>query len=150
MSSKPNPYGNLTSAEDVLLEYTDIGSPEPVPATTTPGAGNALWMYQHEGLINGIPVERASAGLSIESDEMLYTAFVLDRKPCSVVIELKPKDKEGQAEYDAILDRAYKGEIILVDEIKQFDAANSCFLVFVRYDEVMYKLHPRFNYLRGE
>ena len=55
-----------------------------------------------------------------------------------------------QAEYDAILDRAYKGEIILVDEIKQFDAANSCFLVFVRYDEVMYKLHPRFNYLRGE
>lgn len=147
MKSK-NAHGKLVSAEDVELEpfgVSDAYTEEP----SFPGAGNALWSYQQEGTIGGIPVDEASRGLSIDSDELLYSAFVLDRHPKSTIISLEPEDSKGQDAYNVILDRAYHGEIVLVDEIKQFDAAHSRFIVLIRYDEVRYTLHPRYAYLRG-
>ncbi len=140
-------FGRLSSMEDVELAPPPEDRREPEKAF--PGLGNALWSYRNEHRINGVPVAEGDTELKITSDDILLSAFVLDRRPMSAVLYVAP-GSEGSEQYDALLARAYAGEIVIVDEIKQFDAANARFVVWVRYDEVRYVLHPRYKYLREE
>lgn len=144
-------YGKLVSTADaVVLDEAGLPGYEAPAKEQTQGEGNALWSYHGEGRIDGIPVDERDRGLKVDSDEMLHVMFRLDRRPCSLMLYMSPDDEEGRKAYDGLLQRVYDGEVLVVDEIKQYDPAGGRFIVWVRYDELKYVLHPRFNYLREE
>jgi len=144
-------YGELTSMSDATLAEDNIFSSQGGDDEIT-DAGNALWSYQHENRINGVPVAEEDRGLLIGSDDMLNVAFVLERHPRSMLLKLSLscEDHHDKEKYDALLENVYNGSAIIVDEDRQFDAAKGCFIVWVRYDELQYVLHDRFKYLREE
>lgn len=104
--------------------------------------------YMNKGTINGVPVAEADRCAKVDSEALLDQAFILDRKPRSSIFRLSPDRPEELAAYDELLALVYGGKAIIVDETKQFDTANGCFLVWVRYDELCYMLHPRYGYLK--
>ena len=141
-------YGELTGVADApVRQHLDM--PGIVP-DSEPGKGNALYEYLKNGTINGAPVAPEDKGLAVDSDELLQSAFQLVRRPCFKLLRLSPDDKESQHEYNEVLDRVYDGSVYIVDEDRQFDAAHGGFVVWLRYDELCYKLLDRFGYLRNE
>lgn len=144
-------YGMLASAGDAFI--MDDGLPplaETVKASPVTTDGNALSSYRQENRINGVPVAPEDRNLKIGQEDLLNAAFELKRRPRSVLLYMSPENTESQEAYNALLDRVYSGEAVIVDEIKQFDATGCRFVVWVRYDELVYRLHPRFEYLREE
>lgn len=150
MKKQKDIYGQLSSIDDAVLIPDDVLQETPETGDDSQNKGNALWLYFHEDKINGIPVAEEDRHLKIDKDELLAAAFMLDRRPKSVVLYMSPEDTESSDKYDELLKREYNGEIIIVDELKQFDMQKGRFIVWVRYDEVRYKLHPRFEYLRED
>jgi len=152
MSGKSaNPFGRVDSIADASIFSEDElpGSAE-TPDIHITDEGNALWSYQREGRINGIPVVESARGLKIDNDELLSVAFELERVPKSEIFYMSPDNQEGIGKYDTILGKVYNGEAVVLEENKQYDAQKGCFLVWVRYDLLAYKLHPRFEYLTKE
>ena len=139
------------------MSMADYGSPDgallascPDRPETEPGilggdSSSPLWEYTQLGRIAGIPVEKASQGLRIENADMLEAAFYLDRRPRMLLVSLSPDDQEGQRQYAELLDRVHDGTAAIIDEERQFDAAHSRFIVLVRYNELTYRLHPRYS-----
>lgn len=150
MAEKNDIYGSLVSMDEAeIIDDSDLlANPQNDSGITS--EGNMLWSYREEGRIANIPVATEDRNLKIDSDELITAAFELDRKPRSLLLHMSPDDSESCEKYDKLLERAYNGEIIIVEELKQFDAANARFVVWIRYDEVCYRLHPRFHYLREE
>lgn len=112
--------------------------------------GNALWNYHNLGRINGVPVADDARSLPVDRDDMLAVAFTLDRRPRSLMLYMKPDDPESFRAYDDIMDAVYDGRAEIIDEIRQYDAASSRFVVWIRYNELKYVLNERFAYLREE
>ena len=144
-------YGTVVSTKDaVLLQDAELPSESGQESNDISSVGNALWSYLHENRINGIPVKNGDCNLPIERDDMLSATFQLVSVPKSMLLWLSPDDAEAIAKYDDLLQRVYNGTVIIQDEVKQYDAAKGKFIVWVRYNEVYYELHPRFQYLREE
>lgn len=145
-------YGKLTSVQEAsLMSTADIAlQGTDGDADSVPGEGNSLWLYQTQGRIYGIPVEDSARSLKIDSDEMLDTVFQLDRRPKSLLLALAPGEQSALDEYDRLLDKVYNGTASILSEDRQFDQVNGRFIVWVRYEELKYVLHPRFSYLREE
>ena len=144
-------YGTLISAEEaeLLLDSSLPGAEQDTESEVSP-LGNALWSYKEEHRINGIKVASGDCGLPIDRDDVLNTAFQLVSVPKSLLLWLSPDDAEAIAKYDALLQQVYDGSVIIQDEIKQYDQTKGKFMVWIRYNEVSYKLHPRFQFLREE
>ena len=145
-------YGQVYSAKDTeLLQDSQLpkASQEGAPQDIS-SVGNALWSYKTEGKINGVPVKSSDAGLPIDREDLLQAAFQLESIPRSMLLWLSPDDEEAIAKYDELLNRVYNGSVIIVDEMKQYDSAKSKIMVWIRYNEVSYALHQRFQYLREE
>lgn len=145
-------FGHLVGPEDAAVQgYDDM----PMPGMAqderiTEMVESPLWDYMNTGKLNGIPVNSMDLGLKIDSDDMVQAAFQLERVPRSLLLYMSPDDPESIRKYDEVMERAYRGEVMLVDEQKQFDPSKGKFIVWLRYDEVQYALHPRFQYLREE
>ena len=112
--------------------------------------GEALWSYRYENKINGIVVADADRDLAIERDDQLPERFRPHFVPRSKIFWLSPDDTEQNDEYEKLLKDVYDGKAIIRDEQKQYDSAKGKFMVWIRYDEVCYELHPRFSYLKEE
>lgn len=145
-------FGQVLSADDAtvasmpnILQQDDM-----LPKAGIDDTGNALWSYRNEHKINGYVVDEPYRDLKIDRDDMLSVAFRPEIKPHSVLFRLCPENKEDNEAYEKLLQGTTDGTIDIVDETCQFDAAKSCYLVWVRYKEVKYVLHPRFNYLLEE
>ena len=153
MDTKQNisDYGDTVSAVDAVAFTDDLlpRGPEETEREISP-RGNALWKYRKEGTINGIPVAPGDRDLPITRESYLHTAFELKTVPRSSVFWLSPEETESIDKYDELLARAGNHEIMIVDETKQYDAAKGKFMVWIRYNEVLYALHPRFDSLREE
>lgn len=142
-------YGAVTSAKDAYI--SDIGmQPQDSGDQTITQTGNALWEYKHENKINGIPVAEEYKNLKIDRDDLLYAAFYLDSVPKSEIFWFSPDDADAIEKYNDILQRAYNGSIIIQEELKQYDTTKCKYLVWVKYNEVRYMLHKRFNYILEE
>ena len=143
-----NEYGRTVSIEDVQL--AEIPVPDEREQHTVDPYANPLWWYQQTGTINGIPVDPSAQNLPINKQDLLESALVLNRRPKSAIFWMSPDDKEAIEQYDKLLDDQFNGKILIVEETKQYDPNKSKFMVWVRYDELCYMLHPRFEYLREE
>lgn len=139
-------YGKTVSAAEAFL--SDIPMQEEQQKRPIDSFANPLWMYQNTDRINGYLIDPSAKGLPIDREDLLESALYLDRRPRSLIFWMSPEDEESIAKYDELLDKQAKNEVIIVDELKQYDLGKSKFMVWIRYDEVCYKLHPRFEYLR--
>jgi hypothetical protein len=141
-------FGHMVSLQDASLVD------EPVKAEQTQNvltdAGNALWSYHNEGTIRGIPVADNAVGLPIDKESMLDVAFNLKRTPRSKIFWMSPEDEDSIKLYDGLLSQQAQGRLVIVDELKQYDMNKCKFMVWVRYDELLFELNPRFEYLREE
>lgn len=144
--------GRLVSAKDAKL-ITDDDLPkaeEEEQKGIVFSDGDALWSYRNEGKINGYPVDSGSLNLPIERDDQLLKCFRPRLTPHSVLFWLSPDDPEENEKYNKLLQESYDGKISIVDEQTQYDAGKGKFMVWVRYNEVSYELHPRHSYLKEE
>lgn len=150
-------YGQLDSMDDTSLagieamKLADKGNPERREADITlTDQGNILWSYINEGRIYGVPVAQEHRGLKLDTDEAVTNAFELVRRPRSMVLLINTEATEDRRKYDELLDAVADGRAEIVDELKQFDPAKSAFLTWVRYNELVFRLHPRYSYLLEE
>ena len=142
-------YGKLVSASEAQM--VDLPEDEPREQSTLPtDVGNMLYEYRASSTICGVPVADEDKDLPILSDDVLVAAFVLDCRPRLLFTRIKPDDTESRKEYDELLEKVHQGKARMVDETKQFDVQSGSFIVWVRYEEMCYKLHPRYEYLRNE
>lgn len=142
-------YGHVVSPEEATLTET----PNQQENSTTgviSDVGNALWYYHNEGTIRGIPVADNSIGLPIDREDLLDVAFILRRTPRSKIFWMSPEDEESIKLYDKLLNAQAEGRLVIIDELKQYDMNKCKFMVWLRYDELLYELNPRFEYLREE
>lgn len=141
-------FGHVVSLDEALLsDEPGEQSKEEEQLTTI---GNALWEYHNLGRIGGVPVADDAVGLPIDRDDMLGVAFNLKRVPKSMIFWMSPEDTESIKKYDDLLNKQTDGELIIVDELKQYDMNKCKFMVWIRYDLLSYELNPRFDYLREE
>lgn len=143
-----NDYGRTVSVDDALL--SDMPVQDQQEEHQVDPFANPLWWYQNTGTINGVPVDPKDLNLPINKQDLLQAAFELNRRPRSAIFWMSPEDKESIEQYDKLLDDQFNNKIIIVEETKQYDPNKSKFMVWVRYDELCYMLHPRFEYLREE
>lgn len=142
-------YGALSGLRDT--EQTNAGGFNPMQQQDEPSdKGEELWSYQRLGKINGVPVRECDRGLKISTQSLLTDAFVLDRKPHSYVFYVKPEDNESLALYNDILDKVHEGTVEIIDELRQFSSSKEAFLVWIRYNELLYVLNERYNWLHEE
>lgn len=140
-------YGRALSPADVVLDVPAM--PQAAAAAQQPAdLGNALWVYQKQGLINGVPVEDSAKGLSISSDDELRAAFMLDRRLRCLVLRLYDGDCPDKLKYDELLDKAHAGSLSIVSEDTHFDETRGQFLIVVKFEELQYKLHPRYAFMK--
>jgi len=141
-------FGHVVPLEDTQLAEDPFQ--DPAQQNTITDIGNNLWSYHNEGRIHGIRVVDQDLGLPIDREDMLDVAFNLKRTPRSKIFWMSPEDEESIKLYDDLLAQQDANQIIIVDELKQYDTNKCKFMVWVRYDELSYELYPRFSYLREE
>ena len=141
-------YGHMVSIDEVMLSESPFKEEKAENQIST--IGNELWSYHNEGRIHGIPVADNAVGLPIDRDDMLDVAFTLKRVPKSKIFWMSPEDEESIKLYDAMLAQQADGQLIIIDELKQYDTSKCKFMVWLRYDELSYELNPRFDYLRED
>ena len=138
--------GIMEGADDVTAAVYQQPDDPQVPG----GADSQLWWYHNAGRMNGVPVAEQDRGLKIDDEGMLATAFLLERRLRSLMLYLSPDDAAASARYDRLLDLVNDGSAEIVDEVRQWDQEHSRFVLWVRYNELEYRLNPRFAYLREE
>lgn len=144
-------YGEMVSAKEAeLLPDSALPSQQDDTPESISSIGNALWSYKNEHKINGVQVDSKDQDLPIDRDDLLNAAFTLVSRPRSMMLWMSPDDAEALAKYDELLQRVYDGAVIIQDEVQQYDTNKGKFMVWIRYNEVHYELHPRFQYLREE
>lgn len=149
-----NEYGELVSIADTTVrmkgevDETEDGSN--VVNTGSSEVGNVLWEYQKLGRIYGIPVNKEHVGLGITSEDMLFMMFKLSAKPGLLLLSMSPEDAESKKKYDSLLERVYDGSVRILEESRQFDATSCRFIVWIKYEELQYDLHPRYKYMAEE
>ena len=144
-----NDYGTAMAADDVFLQAQPGDAEAGASNEVNVDASQLLWEYFHSGSINGVKVENEATGLPVDREDMLLQAMDLVRRPFSEVLLIKC-DGDGIKRYNELLDRAYANEIVIVDETRQFVPEQGGFLLWIRYDEVSYKLNPRYAFLKTE
>ena len=142
----------LVSAKDAtLLQDEDLpGYQKEEQGSVRISSGNLLWSYRKEHKINNIQVNPSDLDLPIDTDDLLTEAFRLHVVPRSAIFWMSPDNEESIKKYDQLLKDASDGKIIIVNEDKQYDQSKGAFMVWVRYDEAAWELHPRYDYLKKE
>ena len=141
-------FGRMVSLEDAVLAESpaDDDKQHNIISPTD----DVLWEYHELGRVNNIPVAEADQKLPIDSERLLDGAFTLKRTPRSVVFWMSPEDEESIKLYDDLLAQQTDGRIQIIEELKQYDANKGKFIVWLRYDETVIELKPRYAYLREE
>lgn len=143
--------GCLVSAKEAfMLTDEDLPGAEQRQEGIVAGSGEALWSYRHENRINGVLVQECDRDLAVENEEMLSQAFRIHSVPKSMIFWMSPDDPESIEKYNELLNMVSDGRAIIVNEEKQYDQSKGKFLVWIRYDEICYELHPRFDFLKEE
>lgn len=142
-------FGHMVSIEEAMLAEEPPQN-ENYTSGVISDIGNPLWYYINEGTIRGIPVADDAIGLPIDRDELLDVAFILRRTPRSKIFWMSPEDADSIKMYDKLLTEQAEGKLVIIDELKQYDQSKCKFMVWLRYDELLYELNPRFAYLREE
>lgn len=140
--------GTAVSLDDILL--AEAPNEESQQENVISPADDILWEYHELGRVNNIPVAEADQNLPIDSERLLDGAFTLKRTPRSVVFWMSPEDTESIQLYDDLLAQQTDGKIQIIEELKQYDANKGKFMVWLRYDETIIELKPRYAYLREE
>ena len=142
-------FGHVVSSQEAQLTDTPANSESSTTGVIS-DIGNALWYYHNEGTIRGIPVADNAVGLPIDREDLLDVAFILKRTPRSKIFWMSPEDEESIKLYDKLLSAQAEGRLVIIDELKQYDMNKCKFMVWLRYDELLFELNPRFEYLREE
>lgn len=153
-SSKLEPVmepGELVGSRDAALFSEDMLPHDKQPDVhDLDPIGNALYSYKFENKLNGIVVAAQDQKLPIDREDLLNVAFRLKSVEKSWVFWMSPSHQEECEKYAELLNQANEGRVRIVEEIKQYDAAEHAFMVWIRYYVCEYELHPRFEYLRKE
>ena len=145
---------SINLGEMVGIDDTALTLPDTLPGNSEihedfgSDAGDALWWFMNKGTINGVPVADVDRSAKVDSDKLLQEAFILERVPHSEMFKMSPDNADELARYDELLKKVYEGKALIVDETKQFCPDKGYFLVWMRYDELRYVLHPRYAYLK--
>ena len=141
-------FGRMVSLEDAMLAESPADDDKQNNIISP--MDDVLWEYHELGRVNNIPVAEADQKLPIDSERLLDGAFTLKRTPRSVVFWMSPEDEESIKLYDDLLAQQTDGRIQIIEELKQYDANKGKFIVWLRYDETVIELKPRYAYLREE
>ena len=141
-------FGRMVSLEDAVLAESPADDDKQNNIISP--MDDVLWEYHELGRVNNIPVAEADQKLPIDSERLLDGAFTLKRTPRSVVFWMSPEDEESIKLYDDLLAQQTDGRIQIIEELKQYDANKGKFIVWLRYDETVIELKPRYAYLREE
>ena len=149
--------GVLDGGPDGTLLFGDSDLPIPSEGDDgeglTPGAslvkGDALWRYRYENRINGIPVTENDRDLLIGTEKILEEAFELHGTPKSWMKWMAPEIQESADEYAELLRRQGCGEIRILGELTQYDTDKKAYLIWVRYEELEYRLSKRYDFIRS-
>ena len=143
--------GELVSSHDAGLVLDSMLPQDGTqPSHELDPLGNALYSYKFEDRINGIVVAEQDRKLPIDREDLLAVAFRLKSTERSWVFWMSPEHEENCDKYAELLNQANEGRVRIVEETKQYDTAKSAFMVWIRYYECEFELHPRFEYLRKE
>ena len=141
-------FGQMVSLNDAFL--ADLPGASAAVNQVAADAGDAVWEYHELGRINNIPVADSDKNLPIEREDIIDAAFTLKRIPRSKVFWMSPEDTDSIKLYDDLLAQQTDGRIQIIEESKQYDPNKGKFIVWLRYDETMIELKPRYAYLREE
>lgn len=142
-------FGKAVSMKDAQIMTPDMlpmGDPESEGAVYSNDP--SLWEYHELNRINGIPVAEEDQKAPIDKPDVLSMAFVEDVKPRSAVLWISPDDTEALKKYQEIWDMVYDHRARIISEDKQYDQTKNKFMVWIRYEEVVCRLHPRFQFLK--
>lgn len=147
-------FGEIYTAQDVTINSLETALSAKADSSSNilqaTDESQALWEYQQNNTIDGIKVAEHDRQLAIDSVDTLRDVFQLYREPKAELFILDPANKEGLDAYNKVLNKVYDGEATIINESREYDAVNSRFLVYIRYDIICYKLNNRFNFLRDE
>lgn len=142
-------FGKAVSMKDAAIMTPDMlpmGDPEQEGAVYSDDPD--LWEYHEQHRIHGVPVAEEDRKAPIDKPDVLRMAFVEDVKPHSVILWMSPEDEESQRKYQEIMDMVYDHRARIISEDKQYDTTKNKFMVWIRYEELECRLHPRFQFLK--
>ena len=142
-------YGHVVSSNEAMLFETPNQQENSTSGVILDPA-SSLWEYHNQGTLHGVPVADNAVGLPIDKESLLDVALTLKRTPRSKIFWMSPEDEESIKLYDKLLAAQSENQLVIIDELKQYDASKCKFMVWLRYDELLYELNPRFEYLREE
>ena len=141
-------FGELIStAESSMLDDSQLPH-DMAGAGGMPDPANLLWEYMNLGTIDGYKVDTSERDLPIESQEMLVTAMRPVMSPASEILVITPDNKDDLNRYNELRQMEANKDIVILGETSQYDSARAGYVVWVKYAYVMYKLAPRFEFLK--
>lgn len=112
----------------------------------------AMWNYKNLNILGQYPVDKEAQNLPLDSIQKIQKALTLTTKVVSWTGYISPaqQDKPYLEQYDKIQQGLVEGRLRLIDQQKHFCSSIGKLMVFVTFGQMLYKLNPRYNYLKGQ
>lgn len=138
-------------AEDTRMS-ADIYQNQVFTNPATVDTSKQMWEYRNRGIYGGIPVKQDAKNLAVHTAQELTQALQLDVKACvwTGYISPQPEDAQNVKAFAQIKQREAAGQLIILEQNKQFCPGINKFLLLVIYNQTYFALNPRFQYLKQE
>lgn len=130
--------------------YDSITSPAPVGVTAD--TSQQMWDYRNRNKFRDIPVAKGAVDLPVNSLQELQHALQLKAVSKVWVGYISPaqQDVNYVQAYQQLKQRQDIGQLVIIDQDRQFCPGLNKYMVLVTYSEMAYQLNPRFQFLKQE
>lgn len=111
-----------------------------------------MWLYRNKNIFRGVPVSQEAADLPVNSIQELQSALQLSAVSKVWVGYISPAEQDIKyvQAYQELKQRQDKGQLIIVNQDRQFCSGLNKYMVLATYSEIAYQLNPRFQFLKQE
>lgn len=143
-------FGELVGVAGAVVDFAEDLPSTDLGQDSLPDPANPLWEYHNLGTVDGWPVDEDAKGLPLDKGEKLAMALYPEMTPDSELLIIAPDNPDGLKRYNELKRLEADKKIIITGDAAQYDAAKSGYVVWIKYCKVLYKLRPRFEYLKEE